>query len=564
MNGVLGMAELLLHSQLQGSPRRFAEAIHQSGKALLLIINDLLDFSKIEAGRMELDPMDFDLRKAVLEAVQLFTSLAEAKGLRLSCDIRPAVPVFVRGDQGRLRQILANLISNAIKFTERGSITLRVELEDREAPPAEPRDTRYERCDATLRFSVTDTGIGLTAEQQGRLFHAFTQADGSTTRKYGGTGLGLAISKQLVLLMGGTIGIESQQGLGSTFWFMVPFGPPVADDAPPDRDKPAVRTGTADAGPAGTEPEESERPLKGTVLLADDNLVNRQVAQAMIESFGCRVDVVTNGREVLEALLRRSYDLVLMDCQMPEMDGLEATRRIREREECESGTAYRESQACSDSLNRSGSPCTIHYSRVPIVALTAHIRESDRADCLAAGMDDVLTKPFQREGLKGILMQWLIKNSDERGITADTGKTRIADPGLHHAAFGVQHSPLDPQPLEQLRALRQGTHPGLVHRVIGMYLADSPGLLAAMREALRQGDASALERAAHSLKSSSAALGATGLSHRCKALETMGRGKDLAQAEAVLAQVEADLADTHKALNDYLTQQPVEHLAGIK
>ncbi|MDE3120098.1 MAG: response regulator, partial [Nitrospirota bacterium] len=527
--------------------------------------NDLLDFSKIEAGRMELDPMDFDLRKAVLEAVQLFTSLAEAKDLRLSCDIRPAVPVFVRGDQGRLRQILANLISNAIKFTERGSITLRVELEGREAPPTEPRDTLHERCDATLRFSVIDTGIGLTAEQQGRLFHAFTQADGSTTRKYGGTGLGLAISKQLVLLMGGTIGIESRQGLGSTFWFMVPFGPPVADDAPPDCDKPAVCIGTADAGPAVAEREESERPLKGTVLLADDNLVNQQVAQAMIESFGCRVDVVANGREALEALLRRSYDLVLMDCQMPEMDGLEAARRIRERETQAQGTGYGvrgESTSNPEPQTPNREPGT--PNRMPIVALTAHVRESDRADCLAAGMDDVLTKPFQREGLKGVLMQWLTKNSDERGMMKDTGKTRIADTGLHHAAFGVQHSPLDPQPLEQLRALRQGTHPGLVQRVIGLYLADSPGLLAAMREALRQGDASALERAAHSLKSSSAALGATGLSHRCKALETMGRGKDLAQAEAVLAQVEADLADTHKALNDYLTQQPVEHLAGIK
>ncbi len=553
MNGVLGMAELLQRSPLPNRERRYVETIHQSGKGLLAIINDILDFSKIEAGRLELEALSFDLRGAVRASVQLFAEQAKAKGLRLTCDIHPAIPSILRNDPGRLRQILTNLIGNAIKFTGQGHVAVRVTLDEQPLLTPAPHQDGLSLC-----FAVSDSGIGLTADQRGRLFQAFTQADASTTRQYGGTGLGLAICKQLAQLMGGMIGVDSEPGRGSTFWFTARFGLPA--DAP-STPSPAHAEAQNPAGQPAAEPADRTLPLKGTVLLADDNLVNQHVAQAMIESCGCQVDLVTNGREALEALLHRSYDLVLMDCQMPEMDGLEATRKIREREAREAldvkREAHEEDDAPASRLTPDASRLT--SQRMPIIAITAHVGESNRADCLAAGMDDVLPKPVTRDEVRTMLARYLppIPANPLPGQAGPAGM-------MHRRQNGAPHLRLNLQALDQLRAIQPGNHPDLIQRVISLYVADSPGLLAAMRDALRQGNASALERAAHSLKSSSAALGATGLSERCKKLEAMAHGQSLTQAEALLAQVEADLADTHQALNDYLAQQPSEHPAGIR
>ena len=564
MNGVLGMADLLLHSPLQAPQRHLAETIHQSGRALLRIINDLLDFSKIEAGRMDLDPTDFDLLETVLETAQLFTPLAEAKGLRVACEIRPDVPALVRSDPGRIRQVLANLIGNAVKFTERGSIVIRVEHDvpnDECGMRHDELTARNEGSDVHhssfigLRFSVTDTGIGMTLEQQGRIFQAFTQADGSITRRYGGTGLGLAIAKDLARLMGGTVGVTSEPGRGSTFWFTIRV----------DRLATSTRgADPADARPADREPTKSDAPLKGTILLAEDNLVNQEVACAMLASLGCRVEIVSNGQRAIEALAGRSFDAVLMDCQMPEMDGLEATRRIREHEACELEMVNRESHACSDASNRSDSPFTIHRSRIPIIALTAHASRNDRADCLAAGMDDVLTKPFQLQELQGMLAQWLPHNGNGCEMPHHEGKTRNAEPAGRRSPGGVQSSPLDPRALAPLRVMQEGGQPGLIRRVIDLYLADSPPLLAAMRAALSRADTDALMRAAHSLKSSSAAVGATAVARCCKELETMGRTKALVHADATLTQAETGYEAVREALLDRMAHPSDDRLAGIR
>ncbi|MCP9469726.1 MAG: response regulator [Nitrospira sp.] len=511
MNGVIGMTSLLLDTSLSGEQREYAETIRRCGEHLLEIINDILDFSKADAGKMELERLDFDIRATVEETVALVAERAYAKGLEVGCLIQASAPEWLRGDPGRLRQILLNLLGNAIKFTERGEVVVTVGVADDE--PASVGD----RVDhVRLRFEVTDTGIGLTAAQQKNLFQPFTQADGSTTRQYGGTGLGLAISKKLAELMGGQIGVVSTVGVGSTFWFTARFGVPADDhrqapvtlarpsgnrrilivddhavnrrileeqlgahgyryesvDNPcealaclrraaernesfdlaivdmqmPGMDgmelarcikaderinatrlvlltslgrrgdakraqevgfaayltKPIRRSqlldclklvlaggGSGDASPEGVPTgiitshvvSEVRASLRGHVLLVEDNPVNQKVAVKMLEKLGCRVDVAGNGKEAVEAMERIRYALVFMDCQMPEMDGFEATRIIRERE----GTAH----------------------HTPIIAMTANAMAEDRKQCLKAGMDDFVSKPVTAQALIAVLNRWL-------------------------------------------------------------------------------------------------------------------------------------------------------------
>jgi len=345
MNGVIGMTELALDTDLTIEQRGHLEMVRISADALLDVINDILDFSKIEAGRVDLDLSGFDLADAVHETVESLAARAHAKGLELTCHIGPAVPPVLIGDGGRLRRILINLVNNAIKFTESGEVAVQVDCETSDGKQV------------VLHFAVTDTGIGIPTEQHAMIFEDFTQADASTTRRFGGTGLGLAITTRLVALMGGRICVDSEPGRGSTFHFTLPF-----DVSTASLDKPqAIEPSLLVAAPAVRE------PLR--VLLAEDNLINQRVAVGMLTKRGHSVVVVANGREALAALEAERFDVALMDMQMPEMDGFQAIAEIRRQE---MGTER----------------------HVPIVALTAFARREDRERCLNAGTDAYLAKPF--------------------------------------------------------------------------------------------------------------------------------------------------------------------------
>jgi signal transduction histidine kinase len=362
MNGIIGMLDLLCHTALNDRQRRLADTAGGCANTLLGILNDIIDLSKVEAGRIELEHVAFSLSKELKAVVDLFASSADAKGVALSVALDPSLPDRVCGDSVRLRQVLANLVGNAVKFTESGEISVRVVMDGEEGKKS------------VIRFQVTDTGIGISAEAQRKIFEPFTQEDASTTRRFGGTGLGLAICLKLVSLMGGSIGVDSSPGRGSSFWFAVGLE---RSDFVADSEVPVWPPGGhAGQVPCNADPKPGGSLRGRRILLAEDNVVNQEVAAAMIETLGCHVDIVSNGREAVEASDSTDYDAVLMDCQMPEMDGYEATNAIRERE-----------RKSSD------------RPRIPIIALTAHAMQGDREKCLASGMDDYLSKPFYREQL---------------------------------------------------------------------------------------------------------------------------------------------------------------------
>ncbi len=359
LNAVVGLTGLLLSADLTPEQRDYVETVQSSGNSLLSVINDILDFSKIEGGKMELENQPFDLRNCLKVAADLVRAAALEKGLTLTFTLDERLPVAFKGDVTRLRQVLANLLSNAVKFTDAGMVVVRV--------TGRPIEMKKPIKEYELHFSIQDTGIGIAKEKVDRLFHSFSQIDSSITRKYGGTGLGLAISRRLVELMGGEIWVDSQPGKGSTFHFTIlaeeAMALPTPVDAPAQPKRAASRDGS---GPRSRQPR---------ILLAEDNAINQKVAIQMLKRLGYSADVAANGREALQALERQSYDIVLMDVQMPEMDGLEAAGRIRELWPC----------------------------GPRIIALTAYALEGDRERCLAAGMDEYISKPIQLEELRRAL-----------------------------------------------------------------------------------------------------------------------------------------------------------------
>jgi signal transduction histidine kinase/ActR/RegA family two-component response regulator len=400
MNGVIGMLSLLLDSPLSEEQRKFATIANASGETLLTLINDILDFSKIEAGRLNIESIDLDLEQLLGSLMPIFEFRSQEKQIALIQEIQPTVPTLLQGDPVRLRQVITNLMTNALKFTAKGEVKLSITA---------PRITPTE---VVLRFAVTDTGQGIPEDKIGLLFNKFSQVDASTTRKYGGTGLGLAICKQLAELMGGEVGVSSQAGQGSEFWFTARLGrqPPQARRAVQEAPSPRTATNAKPAGvadvasatvtPASTPAPQTAAPAR--ILLADDNETNQLVAISLLKKFGYACDTVDTGAAAIRALAGHGYELVLMDVQMPEMDGHEATTRIRAGE---AGEARRE---------------------VTIIAMTAHTLSGDREACVTAGMNDYLSKPIEPLALKAMVERWLPT------IPITAGKTPRTTSNIQH------------------------------------------------------------------------------------------------------------------------------------
>ena len=610
MNAILGMTSLLLASDLPEQQRELAETVRSSGESLLEIINEILDFSKIEAGKLLIENTDFDLHKLVESVIDMFGSATQAKGLAFGVLFDHELPDMVRGDGSRIRQVLTNLVGNAIKFTNRGEVIVHVN-----------REEHHDADRVRARFSVTDTGVGIGPELQSRLFQPFSQADASTTRRFGGTGLGLAISKQLVEMMGGELGVDSAAGKGSTFWFVLPLEHVAEEPAMPvtpslleglrvlivddnetnrrvvrhniaswkmivgesesgadalEKLRSAARAGTpfdlvisdvlmpemsgvdlarnvrddatingarfvmitsmydrltqpvmvasgiaacltkpvkqsalynaiADAIAGRTVPaaqprakaSAATRPQRDDVrvLVAEDNRVNQMVTTRFLARLGIAADCAANGAEAVAALEKKRYDLVLMDCHMPEMDGFEATAAIREAE-------------------RDG-------ARVPIVALTASALEGDRERCLSAGMDDYLSKPLREEALAATLDKWL--PPPQKGTSID-GAT-----------------------LDNLRALGS-TDEEFLPSLVSMFAADARERLAVLRDAVRSGDVARVVEEAHALKSSSGQIGATRVRALARRLEARAEEGTLEGAGALVEELSAACSDAQATL----------------
>jgi PAS domain S-box-containing protein len=660
MNGVVGMTGLLLETSLTREQNEFARTIRTSAEALLTIINDILDFSKIEAGKLTFELLDFDLGEAVEGILDMLAEHAQGKGLELVSVIPSNIPTRLRGDPGRLRQILANLIGNAIKFTERGEIVVRL-LNENET-----------ETHAVVRFSVQDTGIGIALEAQARLFQAFNQADGTTTRRYGGTGLGLAISKQLVGMMEGEIGVQSEPGKGSTFWFTAqlekqaadaqapqsysrdlsdvkvlvvddnatnrqilihqilawknlktgiaasgvealamlrasasegsPYDVALLDVQMPEMDglalaraikadptitntrlivltslrqpltavelkelgidayitkpvkqsslfdclvntvgktaKEKVFSRSAEAASAPSHVEPNPQLHKALILLAEDNIINQKVALGQLRNLHCKANAVANGLEALQALEQISYDIILMDCQMPEMDGYEATREIRRRE----GNLQ---QRCS------------WKSPVYIVAITANAMQGDREKCLAAGMDDYLSKPVRAPELGAVLERWKLA-ANSAGRATIPGDHAVHEPRSDTIVLATTETsviPLTPEecPVDIQRLWEVGDNdPETVRELVRLFLLQSKDLLDRLGAAIQSGGPGEIASLAHQLSGLSVNLGMTAIVFPVQELERIAQSGPVSATDQSYQDASHQLHRIHQFLTGYL------------
>ena len=564
MNAVIGLTGLLLDMKLTYQQRDFIETIRSSGDTLLTIINEILDFSKIESGKLELEQQPFHLQACVGESIDLLVAKAAEKNLHLSYQIAPQVPTVILGDITRLRQVLVNLLSNAIKFTDAGRIVIWIEarqLPDKKldsklrSPKSSLQTPIYE-----LQFAVKDTGIGIPPDRMERLFKSFSQVDSSTSRQYGGTGLGLAISKRLSELMGGRMWVESRGQVGGdcpTYYRRLSGLAP----ADAEKDQPQGSTfcftivahsghlelnAIAESGPDRSDPKKavasdlvlsyteslrslprlplapvSPAPHPLRVLLAEDNVVNQKVALHLLQRLGYRADIAGNGLEVLEALHRQTYDVVLMDVQMPEMDGLTATERI-----CQEWQAG---------------------NRPQVIAMTANAMEGDRQVCLNAGMSDYLSKPIRIETLKRVLSQCQPLSSPETSLSSSiAGTAQVA------ASISIKTA-VSARALQDISDL-SGDNGPLLTEIIRSYLADALTLLQEIKTSVQIGDLFALQQTAHTLKSTSAMLGATPLSELCRELEKMAQMGTLESITSKVRQLEAEYDRVKASLQMELQQ----------
>jgi two-component system, sensor histidine kinase and response regulator len=648
MNGVIGMANLLLDTRLTPKQQNFAETIKLSADALLAIINDILDFSKIESRKLVFESVDFNLCDVMEEALELMAERAHSKHIELTGFIDPQVPSHLRGDPGRLRQVFNNLLGNAIKFTAKGEVVVRVTTE-----------TESE-SDVVLRCEVKDTGIGISAETKTRLFQAFNQADSSTTRRFGGTGLGLAICRSLVEMLSGQIGVESEPGKGSTFWFTArlekqspgsvtpiyttadlckarvlivddnatnrevlhyqlvawqienraascgpealrllqeavkagaPYDLAILDMEMPDMDglmlaqaikadpllkptklilltssgeqlesqelkaagldaclvKPARQSRLFDSitrSLAGRETSESLSPLArgesaplgsqhrtARILLAEDNVINQEVAMGQLDQLGCSADVVTNGVEVLEAMRRIPYDIILMDCMMPDMDGYEASAKIREYE-----------RVHAEGFNRK--------HPVHIIAMTANAMQGDKKKCLAAGMNDYVSKPVDLADLRRAFEQWnpmKVSSDSPPGVSESTIQMKSESSTRGN---GREEQPVDVERLSDVAAGK----PEKILRLIGIYRKQAEEMLPALGSAIESGTAKEVRDLAHKFKGASASLGITAMTPLLSNLEQMGENSELQNAAETHAEAARQLTRVHAFLDRYLAE----------
>jgi PAS domain S-box-containing protein len=489
MNGVLGMAHLMMDTPLNATQKSYLDTIQSSGQALLTIINDILDFSKIEAGKIDLYEEEFDLRTIVEECMELVRPTADKKQLRFSLEVGEEMPPRVIGDCGRIRQILLNLMSNAVKFTAAGSVCVSVVVEAKE--------------ENLLRFSVRDTGIGLSPQQVSNLFQAFTQADASTTRRFGGTGLGLSIAKRLVELMGGRIDVVSRLGEGSTFWFNLPL-------------KRGKDRSAGNARAKGGSLKDMFAGSRARVLVADDVVTNQMVVTGILRELGLRSDAVSNGNEAIAAIKTLPYDLVLMDVHMPEMDGLEATRRIRAEE-----SGAEESGVAGDDLAVGRDDGEDRHDRLPVIALTASAMPGDRQKFMEAGMDDYVSKPIMPAALVEILRKWLPSVPGE-GV-ANGHESKASSAPSAPAACTLNMAGL----LERLMGDEL-----LARAVMDGFASDMPAHVQSLTRLVESGSAEEVADLAHRIRGAAATVGGEAVQAVANEIEIAGKAGDLAGARA--------------------------------